>query len=100
MAYGISTFSETAFASLGGGIANANGQNINTNQGSVTVDLNTPVNVTGNALTALQNSVTIRANANANLTGLPMSSSVNSVNTTDWEIIDTGTSVVYTLVAA
>ena len=76
------------------------GQEISSNLNSITVDLNTPVNVTGNALTAVQNSVTITANANANLTGLPMSSSVNSVNTTDWEIIDTGTSVVYTLVAA
>ena len=76
------------------------GQEISSNLNSITVDLNTPVNVTGNALTAVQNSVTITANANANLTGLPMSASVNSVGTNDWEIIDTGTSVVYTLVAA
>jgi hypothetical protein len=78
MSYGISAFSETAFASLGGGIANANGQNINTNQGSITVDLNTPVNVTGQPLTVAQGDVSIFAGVIVIPTGIDLTTNSNS----------------------
>ena len=82
MAFGITAFSQAAIASLGGGIANANGQNINTSQGNVTVDLNTVVNVTGQSITSTQGNVSISSGDSVILTGINLTNSLNSVSTT------------------
>ena len=66
MAFGITAFSQAAIASLGGGIANANGQNINTNVGTVTVDLNTTANITGQPITAAQGKYLCRSYSYSN----------------------------------
>ncbi len=98
MAFGITAFSQAAIASLGGGIANANGQNINTSQGSVTVDLNTIVNVTGQSITSAQGNVSISSGDSVILTGIGLTNSLNSVSTTGTgKVTVTGQSTTSTL---
>jgi hypothetical protein len=72
MSYGISAFSETAFASLGGGIANANGQNINTNQGSVSITGTANVPVTGQSIISTLGTAVLDANTFATVSGEAM----------------------------
>ena len=63
-----------------------------------TVDAVSVVDVTGNALTLAQNSVSITANASVTPTGLSFNANLGSVQTLDWEVVDVGTSVSYTIV--
>ena len=47
------------------------------------------------------NEVTFTIDSTVTLSGLPMTNSLGSINNSyGWNIIDTGTSVIYTLVAA
>ena len=63
-----------------------------------TVDAVSVVEVNGNALTLAQNSVTIKADATVTPTGLSFTANLGSLKTVDWEVVDVGTSVSYTIV--
>jgi hypothetical protein len=65
------------------------------------VDLQKNVNVTGIGANIALNNVAIKIQiANITLTGLSMTTQVGSINSYGWNVIDTGTSVVYTVIAA
>jgi hypothetical protein len=68
---------------------------------SIAIETIVDVNVTGiEALMAL-NGVTFKIDSTVTLNGLSMTNSLGSLNNSyGWNIIDTGTSVVYTLIAA
>ena len=57
--------------------------------------------LTGLSSTSFVGALQISANPTVDLTGLSMTTQLGSVNNSyGWNIIDTGTSVVYTVVAA
>jgi hypothetical protein len=59
------------------------------------------VQVTGIAMAMNLASPSFIISADANLTGLSMTNNLGSINNSySWNIIDTGTSVVYTVIAA
>ena len=106
------TISEDAFVT---------GNSLTTSLGNVDQFFDMTVDVTGQSLTATLNSVdpvssvqvtgiamamnlaspSFIISADANLTGLSMTNNLGSINNSySWNIIDTGTSVVYTVIAA
>jgi hypothetical protein len=46
------------------------------------------------------NNVNLKIDSTVTLTGLSMTTQVGSINSYGWNVIDTGTSVVYTVIAA
>jgi hypothetical protein len=61
---------------------------------SIVIDVDTPV--TGQVATTSLANVGVTGNAEVQLNGLPLTVQLNSVFTLEWEIVDVGTSVVYT----
>ena len=78
MAFGITAFSQAAIASLGGGIANANGQNINTNLGTAVLNANTIASPSGQSITAAQGNVSIFAGVKVIPTGINLTNNCSS----------------------
>jgi hypothetical protein len=67
---------------------------------SVSIDLNTPINLTGQNLTTAINSVTITTNTPVNLTGNNLTGRTGQLYVNAWVPVDTGQSINWTEVAA
>jgi hypothetical protein len=61
---------------------------------SIVIDVDTPV--TGQVATTSLANVGVTGNAEVQLNGLPLTVQLSSVFILEWEIVDVGTSVVYT----
>jgi hypothetical protein len=86
---------------IGTGEVFPTGEELTFTLNSIAIETIVDVNVTGiEALMAL-NGVTFKIDSTVTLNGLSMTNSLGSLNNSyGWNIIDTGTSVVYTLIAA
>jgi hypothetical protein len=85
----------------GTGEVNLTGEELTATLNSVTVDILKEVDVTGIEATMALNEVTFKINSAVTLAGLSITNNLGSINNSyGWNIIDTGTSVVYTEVAA
>jgi len=73
---------------------------LSTSLNSVSIDLNTPVNVTGQSLTLALNSVTTKLDVTANVTGFGLTGTTGQLYVGAWAPVNTGQSIVWTEVAA
>jgi len=64
--------------------------------GNVTVELNTPVDITGELLTLSLNDVITRQSANVYVTGINLTTTTGQLYVTAWETINTGQTVNWT----
>ena len=76
---------ETAFTDV---TASVTGQALNTNEGSVTIDLNTPVNLTGQQLNTALNSPLITAWSNVDPDVTNTWTEVNEGVSNNWAEVD------------
>jgi hypothetical protein len=76
------------------------GEELTATLNSVTIDTLKEVDVTGLGATITLNSVTFKIDSTVTLTGLSMTNQLGSISSYGWNVIDTGTSVVYTVIAA
>ena len=84
----------------GWGVSLATAQLLSTTLNSVTIDLNTHVNITGQNLTTALGSVTTKLDVNVLLTGNTLTGTTGQLYVTAWTPVDTGQSIVWTDVAA
>jgi hypothetical protein len=86
---------------IGTGEVSLTGEELTATLNSVTVDILKEVDVTGIEAIMALNGVTFSIDSTVTLSGLSMTNSLGSINNSyGWNIIDTGTSVVYTVIAA
>jgi hypothetical protein len=76
------------------------GQQLTTSLNSVTINLNTPVNLTTNLATLSLNSVIAKTDVTVNVTGFALTGATGQLYVTAWTPVDTGQSINWTPVAA
>jgi hypothetical protein len=77
-------------------VAIPTGQLLSTSLDSVSIGLNTPVNVTGQNLTTAVSSVTVVLNTPVNVTGNNLTGATGQLYVTSWSPVDPGQSINYT----
>ena len=76
------------------------GQQLTTLLNNVTINLNTPVNLTTNLATLSLNSVIAKTDVTVNVTGFALTGTTGQLYVTAWTPVDTGQSINWTPVAA